>query len=464
MKVKAIIVFSLLLLTAVVSAETDITVGANKMPPLKWGEQTARFDLTNNSDYLKWIAVEIEVQYTGSYLSPSRKTVSFQPAMPEELTEISARLDIPGNYGQAEVKVNMYEVVDTLDDILPYQKFFEQHFFLSAPIPESMNDYLDEEITLPPRVNVHSDFDFEFSRILLKMISEKKSVPEIAKITGAQEDYVNSLISRYQELGYIRGERESRYLSFPFITVAEAEEGQLLSRKLADSLVVIIKNNMPKYDAVFDSLIKAGAVSADSNEFFSRGAVLHDKYSTTGALLLWDKLGKYLITRSAPLHIFDNTDPCHAYIPYYMYAVEGGNFFSGTHYFAMSIKGNGYDIFYGDFIPEINCGIAFKTNRRQRLDHLHYQESEVPEKFMFDSSITNPAINALGAGTESLLNDTYNSLFELAIRYDHPKVSFGYRYWFWNLTATRTLRTLVEQGVLTRRGNGQFQIITMTGL
>lgn len=448
----------------VASQDVELMVGSNKMPPLKWGSQKALFEVENLAGYPKWIAVDVKVQYKDSFLTPSRSSLSFHLAYPGEITNLTPILEIPGNYGKAEVIVKMYDVIDTLDAILDYQKFYEQKFFLSAPTPDAMYSYLEQSVTLPPMVEVHPDFDFDFSRILMKMVSEGKKALEIASLANADIDYVNSQVLKMQKLGYLKSKEDSLYLVFPYITVAEAEEAKAISDKLSDSLVKIITANIPQFDIIVDSLVLAKAMSNDPDEFFNKGGVLHNKFITINALALWDKLGRYFVTRSAPFSIYDNTDPCNAYIPYYMYATEGGDYFNGNQYYALNISGRGYDIYFGDSIPTFDCEKILKVKKRRPIATIQYVNKDKPEKFMYDSTVTSPAVRALVNGTDSLLVDVYRQLFDLTKKYNHGKVSFGYRYWFWNLTATRTTRKLIESGIVERSGNGQYHIISMAGM
>jgi len=85
----------------------------------------------------------------------------------------------------------------------------------------------------------------------------------------------------------------------------------------------------------------------------------------------------------------------------------------------------------------------------------------MPYNFMMDSLTVMPIVEAMSAGADPLLVSTYNELKELAISYGHPKLDYGYRYWFWNLTATRALKNLVANGVVTETGTGQYQFSGM---
>ena len=92
------------------------------------------------------------------------------------------------------------------------------------------------------------------------------------------------------------------------------------------------------------------------------------------------------------------------------------------------------------------------------LPPYQYKEDFHPESFVFDTAKVRPALNALVGQPDSLLWRSYVKLKEVATSHGHRKVSFGHRYWFWNLTATRTLEKLQKSGVVTRTNNGQIKL------
>jgi hypothetical protein len=76
---------------------------------------------------------------------------------------------------------------------------------------------------------------------------------------------------------------------------------------------------------------------------------------------------------------------------------------------------------------------------------------------MLDSSTVQAGVNVFIDGTEEQLEKTKKKLQELAESFGHEPVTKGYLYWFWDLVATRTLDKLVDKGIITRRGNGQYR-------
>jgi hypothetical protein len=270
--------------------------------------------------------------------------------------------------------------------------------------------------------------------------------------------FVQEAVQTMIQKGYVREEDESYLLTFPFISIDEAEEAKKVAVTLSDTLAAMIESNMALYGKMLDSLVSAGVVDKDSNAFVDGGVVLYRPYPVVSALLLWYHLGQKFITRSAPLMIYDGTDPCNAHIPYYMYAVRGGAIFNGTQFYAFIPIRSIFQILYGDVIPEVECGEDFilKAKLRRPVPWSLAKEFR-PESFMLDTLAVKPILNALSVGADSLLVETYFRLRDIAVKYGHKKLLYGERYWFWNLTATRTLKKLVDSGVITRRGNGQFK-------
>ena len=445
-------------------ASSDLTVGEIDLTSIKWGWRPTAFDVTNHSDDVKFVTVQVEVQCSGSYLLPDRRTKSHYIIEPRVTKAVRPTVYVPGNFGEVTITVSLWDVADTLDLLLPYQKFFQQPFTVHFHVPPALAAYVDEKSTMPPMVEKHPDFDNEFARLLPLLLSEGRSPEEIAEIARAEIDYVQEMIRRMTLKGYLRDENGSPVVAFPVITVAEAEEGRELAMTVADSLAVLIEINMGQYRRVLDSLIAAETINADSNAFLDAGGILHRPYPVVSALLLWFELGRKFITRSAQLQIYHGTDPCNAHIPNYMYLVRGGDVFNGTQFYAFFPAGQAYQIYFGDEIPTLHCGENFIL--KARLGHRvfwRHRPKYNPESFMFDTTLARPMLQVLSVGTDSLLVDNYFRMRDIAVKYGHEKLSLGERYWFWNLVATRTLKALVDKGVLTRRGNGQFKLEGVKG-
>ncbi len=443
--------------------QSEVMVGDVRFPSLRWGVRTAEIDMTSTSDYVKFIVAEIDMSFTGSYLHPQRRVRSSFILPPGEKMTANPSILVPGNYGRAQTMIRLYSVVDTLDEILPGQKIFEQPFTFVFHVPEALQQRMETRITLPPRVESHPYFDNEFSRLLLVMLAEGKSVAEIAALAECDSSFVESQVEIMVQENYLRRVEGRIELLVPVIGAAEAEAAREKAVALSDALAAIITKNLPRLAPVRDSLIKANRMSADSGAFFDPGTVLFKSYPTVGALALWWDLGTAFITRSAPLLIYDGSDLCNANIPTYMYVVEGGGWVNGHHFYAPEASVGSFEIGFGDTIPPVTCSPDFiRWKGSAGMVHYTLPESFTPTQLMVDTAVVRPAIEAITAGTDSLLANAYTELRDMAVdQFGHKRLDYGYRYWFWNLVATRTLDQLIEQGVVSRPANGQVRLTGM---
>ncbi len=76
---------------------------------------------------------------------------------------------------------------------------------------------------------------------------------------------------------------------------------------------------------------------------------------------------------------------------------------------------------------------------------------------MADAAVIGPAVEVLTRPADPLLASATDKLQALATSFGRGKIGQPYKYWFWNLTSTRALKTLVESGAVTPRGNGQYR-------
>ncbi|MDH4158555.1 MAG: hypothetical protein OEW00_14905, partial [candidate division Zixibacteria bacterium] len=373
---------------------------------------------------------------------------------------LSPRVYIPGNYGKADLVMQIYDIVDTLDVLMPDQMFYEQPFTLKYHCPEAIAPYFQEKITMPPFVERHPDFDNEFSRVLVYLIDEGKSPEQIAEMAMADVSFVNEILGTMVDRGYMRNTEQGYFLTFPAITVAEAEAARPLAESTSEALVKMIEKNLPAYWQALDSLVQAGAVSSDSNFFMDGGTIIYRPYAVVSTMFLWFDLGKRFITRRNPLVIYRDTDLCNAHIPDYLYAVQGGDVFNGTNYYYQYHGQRGYKIFYGDRVPDLLCEEGYLDKGRKGFKaEWYYTEESRPEDFVIDTTVIRPVLSALGQGSDSLVTETYFNLQKLAKQFSENFETNGLRYWFWNLVASKTLHKLDEAGIVKRRGNGLFRFV-----
>ncbi len=441
-------------------AQPDVVVSDVELPNLRWGAQQASFTVTNNSDQYKFISVITDMQFEGSYLSPSRTARSNYVLLDNETYTIEPVIDVPGNYGKARINVKIYDVVDTLDPVFETQKVYEQPFMLNYHPPDAVIPYLQERLDLPPRVNEHPDFDSEFSRILLLMIEEAKTPEQIAATVECDVEFVRAQIKQMMARFYVVSVGDGIYTTdFPVITLSEAKQLRPIAERMADSLAAIVARNMPAYDSLVRALEAEGKMPEDTIDFIHGGTILYHKYPVVAAMLLWYDLASQFITEGKPLRIFQGTDLCNANIHRFMYAIQGGDHFRGTHFYHEEDTGPSISILYGDRLPGIKCEDDFirKGALRQRVNY-EIRDGFIPEAFIIDTLLIRQATHLLSEDVDPLMRPMYMDVLKIARENRHTQVSLGYRWYIWNLTASIALEQLIDDGIVERHRNGQFKL------
>jgi hypothetical protein len=445
---------------AVFAQEPEVIVGEIGFPQRVWGIQTLPFEVTNNTDWLKFLIVETDAQFEGSYVNPHRVVHANFVLEPAARIKVEPKLEIPPNYGRLTFWVRIYDVVDTLDDMALGTLLFEQPFMLRFHTPEAVIPYFQERITLPPLVGQHGLFDNEFARLLLVLFGEGKTLPEAADLCQADTAYVSEVVGDLAAAGFLTAQGDSYSVAVPVISRAYAEAARPLADRISERLVSRITENLALRHHVIDSLVAAGVYTGDSTNFLEGGTVLYQPYPLVAGLYLWQVLGQKFISGQASLEIFRNTNECDPRIGPYMYVVQGGDYFNGHHYYSATATRGGYNSHFGDSIPEIECKPGFEKKRvlRENADWNFASESR-PESFVYDASLVNPMLRRLDDGIEEILLDASGQLADINKQFLHGDLAMGTRYWFWNLTASRTLDQLVASGALIRTGNGQFKFM-----
>ena len=157
---------------------SEVTIGDVNLSALKWGTQTANVTITNNADYMKYLVVDIDFKFTESYTNADRKIRSTHFIYPGVTKTIHPQFYVPGNFGKAEVTLNIYDVIDTLDVVMDYQKIYSQPFLINFKIPDAVFEFSNEKLTLPPRVELHPYYANEFSRLFFLMLNAMSTYGE----------------------------------------------------------------------------------------------------------------------------------------------------------------------------------------------------------------------------------------------------------------------------------------------
>ncbi len=447
----SLVVLMLLSVSSVNADDGDILVGDVDLSGLGWGVQTCNIELENTTDYLKFIVSNTDLLFEGVYTNPEYKMKKVYIIEPHQKIQIAPEVKIPGNYGTATIKISLYDVIDTLDALMPWSKFYEQPFIIKFTPSDAVLPYLQERVTFPPRVDVNPFFNNEFTRILLTLLGEGKSAEEIAEMNECDPKYVQLRITELMDKGYLTRNGDVYQTRFPFISKEEAEDGKKIADALSDTLSALIGENLKSYFTVIDSLTALKVFPNDSNDFISGASLLFKPAPVVSTLVLWYELGRKFITRTAPLLIYNGTDICNAEVYQYMYMVDGGAFLNGSHFYSFFGGKDSYSMMFSDNHLLIECNDKFNTKAVKRRGVWKYEIENLPEFFIVDTAFARPLINLLTQDTDELLATSYKQMMKNSTDHGHHKMYIGHRYWFWNLTATLTLEKLFKSGALSKR-------------
>jgi len=440
--------------------QPEVSLQAPEFPGLQWGKQTFTFDVTNNTLYLKFIVVQQTITAEGKYETTQRIKTTNHVLWPEESREIDVTLEIPGIYGNASALIAVYDVVDTMDAIYPGYDIFMRNLEHSFEVPDALLDYAQADLQVPPRVDKGMDFGYDFARLLVALVEEGRSVSEIADLAGCSESYVTRTIDSMTSRRYLRQSSAGPQLSIPFIDAAHAQRAAATIDSLAARMARQVEQNLATYPPLLDSLQQAGALSADSNDFMDMGTVIFRRYAMAVPMLLWYDLGQEFVTRPNMLFIYENSDPCNAWIPEYMYMVEQGSQYDGGHYFLMTVKRTPrLKMIFADHTPELECPEQYWEEEGLLLEKRgwKYATEDLPENFLIDTAMVHLALRHLRSGLGPLLNEARSDAAARGADAGAGRNAYGYRYWYWNLLATRVTEKLLASGAIVRPGNGSLR-------
>ena len=344
------LICSLLILMAypALADPADFNIGEIELSDAAWGHQTARFKLNYTGDNYTFIVAASLVQFFGGDLTPSRYEKKAFLLGPETTVDIDLPVNIPGNFGDCEVEIYLYDVIDTLDEVFESQKFFTRSLPLAFPVPESLKKEVGFNIALPKFVEKNEVFDNHFSRILIMLLDEGKNPGEIARLCKTDEEFVKAAIAVLQHDGYLKSEMHRPVPDFAVINRDKIKKIRPYIESAVEALYSRISENFAGFDSCIQAMITDGRLTKDKQDALHGGTVLYHVYPFTMTLFLWDLLGREFVNDGKPFNIFEGSEPCNAVMSDFMYIIEGSENRGETFYYFTNEKN----------LDRIYCGIG----------------------------------------------------------------------------------------------------------
>jgi len=434
---------------ALVLNASDLKVSDIKLSATNWGQQTATINLSNSGENFTFVVAISEVRFTGSqYESPrySRKSFFIEPSSENELM---LPVIIPAGYGKVEIDISLYSVVDTLDQIFGSQLFFTKSFPMEFKISEKLKDEIVDEIRLPKFIENNILFDNYFSRALLTLIYNEKTIDEIADLCLTDVDFIRTRMDEYQEAGLIKSDGSRAVLNFITINENQAEEIIPAIDKTVDNLFEIISKNYNNYDNAIADLVSEGKLSKDKSDALDPGTILYQKYPVTLGLFLWDILGREFVNDGKPFNIFEVSGPCNAVMGDYMYMMVGAEKYIGdSYYYATGDPAN--DVIYCGFGQHnFNCPRHYHESSKKKRRIRFEFDSKNPDKiYLFNEDNVRKPLSILMDGTIEMAENLKTELDNIFAGTFYDTNNKGARYWCWDLVVTRLMKKLVDEKIL----------------
>lgn len=452
-----LLAISLILSVTHVTA-SDLEVGEISLLSKNWGNQTAAFDLNNNSDEYKFVVATSLAKFTtGKFETPrfTKKSFFVEPA---SQNHFELPVIIPTGYGKISVEISLYDVVDTLDQLFDSQKFKTTSMQLSFDIPQSLKDEVSSDIILPKFVEDNELFDNYFMRAILVLIYEGKTANEIASICGAEPGFITSTIKELQDEGLVSPNGSSFSLDFIVIDSQEVNELRPAIAKTIDQLYGVLKSNLHDYDSCLAAMVADGRLSGDKNDALDMGTILYQKYPVMLGLFLWDILGREFVNNGKPFNIFENSEPCNAKMGDFMYMVTGDSDLKGNSYYYLDYGQTNQIIYCGLGQHNFECQPAYRSvAKRGQKARWGFDNKRPDMVFIYNEDKIREPLSMLLDSTSEYVLELGSQLDKTLAGENYDKYKRGARYWCWDIVVTKLMNKFESDKIIKKEDLGIYR-------
>lgn len=454
----AVLGFALLLLFAPLQAQdSDFEVAPIKFDATTWGANTAHLNITYKGYEYKFIVAAAVVEFTEGPLLPRREYRSNFMMEPESTSEIELPILIPASYGKGTIKIELYDVVDTLDQLLESQSFFSKSFPIEFGAPPRLTDELNLDIALPVLMEQNELFDNAISRLVPVFLSRGKSVEEIAKLCNSTPDVIQAEINLLgSEKFLIKAGQKIR----PAFMVIEKDDIDALMPALdstVETLYKTIKANYVNFEEMIETMTEAGELSADKNDVLDPLTILNHRYPLTLTFVLWNLLGRNVITGGMPFDIFSGSDPCNGKMGNFFYMVPAGDDYVGKTFYYQSKVAGVESIYcgYGEF--DIVCEANYKEKEKNNIPARWFFARDSNEMaYIFNSRGLMKPVTELIRNCDVPVDKLKSRIEEHFKGYLYDMHGEGVRYWAWNMVVTKLMDKFEANGDMDKEGSGLY--------
>nr|MBN2276136.1 hypothetical protein [candidate division Zixibacteria bacterium] len=434
----------------------DFEVGQAEITATGWGKQSLVVDVTNLAPEYKFIVAECELSFDDPG-NPSARYINrsfiIEPGGP---FRIEVPIEIPGNFGQGLIYLNLYDVIDTLDQPLASQKFYSRDFQINIPIPQSIQPIVEAGIQIPPLADLNEMIDNQFSRILILLLHQGKTPIQIAKLCGVDDYYVKYYISQLQREGFIKADGNTFKPAFSVLDSAGVAQMMPYINETVDGLYRVISGNLRIYDSTVEAMARQGRITSDHHNLLESGSVLYHHHPVVEGLLLWDLLGRDFVNDGIRYILFKNPNVWRANMGEFMYLVQAPKNAVGRTFYYYPDEDNGERFFCGKIDP----GFKFEKDLQARHYlslNMVFNNSYPPVYYSYEDIIDQVPLSLLMNGVTDYavkLKKEIDRIFPPADR-DNTSMK-GARLWCWDMVVTGVMNRLEENNILKPEGSGIY--------
>jgi hypothetical protein len=455
--IKAAVAIIAIILFAHTVAAADFTVGKAVLSSTAWGAQKAQISLVNQSDDYKIVKFKAEIKYSGSAIETFRGVIKSFIVEPIITSNLELPFEIPGNFGTVNIRISLYDVVDTLDPLLDSQRFFTRDFTHTYPVPEVLKSLVSSTMPMAVFMGQTELFDNFLTRIIIALLYEGRNPDEIARAAGADPGYVSTLVNRLAAAKYLKKNGSSFIPTLAVIDSAAMLKIVPIIDRTVENMYKTIVANIPRYDSTVAAMAASGRLTRDRNDAFDGGSVLYHKHPAVLGLLLWDELGVDFINDGIPFNILERSDPCDAHLGNYAYMVTGTSDRTGHSFYY-----NSNDAEIGRFqcaltdIP-VACQLRYKGKGDMRdIYDWSFSDMFPPILYSYNPGITTGVLSLLIEEKDRSIAELKTELTRQFALSPNGANMKAIRLWCWNVVVTDLMKKLELNKIITKEGNGFY--------
>ncbi|MFQ5607655.1 MAG: hypothetical protein ACE5GA_06890, partial [Candidatus Zixiibacteriota bacterium] len=182
----------------------DWEIGELDLSGLKWGKQTRRIPIRNNTDDYHFLVAHCVTQSARQGYARPRETVSNYVVLPGEQGLVHIVIDVPESFAEVTVTFGIYDVVDTLDDLALGSKLYGREERVKVIFPESLEAIRESNLRAGWILRYNESLSDDLQLALNLMLARGEPISKIAESTGLPTEYVIHLVRLLSENGLAR--------------------------------------------------------------------------------------------------------------------------------------------------------------------------------------------------------------------------------------------------------------------